>query len=45
MFPSPQKQNKMMKKIKVNWGVIVNALLTFATTVISAITLNSCVLQ
>ena len=36
------KKNLIMKKFKVNWGVVVNAVLTCVTTVISAITLYSC---
>ena len=31
-----------MKK-NINWNVIVNATLTFVTTILSAITLHSCV--
>lgn len=31
-----------MKKFKVNWGIVINGFLTFATTVASAFTLYSC---
>ena len=31
-----------MKKFKVNWGIVINGLLTFATTVASAFTFYSC---
>ncbi len=32
----------MFKKIKVNWNTVIQALLTAATTIASAITFNSC---
>ena len=32
----------MFKKIKVNWNTVIQALLAAATTIASAITLNSC---
>jgi len=32
----------IMKKFKVNWGIVINGLLTFATTVASAFTFYSC---
>jgi len=38
-------QINMFRKIKVNWGVVINAILTCVTTVISAITLHSCVIH
>ncbi len=33
----------MMKKVKINWNTVIQALLTAITSIASAITLNSCI--
>lgn len=33
----------MMKKVKINWNTVIQALLAAITSIASAITLNSCI--
>ena len=32
----------MIMKKKINWNVVINATLTFITTILSAVTLHAC---
>lgn len=33
----------MMKRVKINWNTVIQALLAAITSIASAITLNSCI--